>query len=121
MSRELDGSILTFIDEKRDPKWSFAKIDDFGCVSEVKEKVPISKYATVGIYYYSMGSTFVDAAVDMIAANKRVNNEFYTCPTYNEAIRNNNRIGIYNIEFEAMHGLGTPNDLKKYLEHLERS
>ena len=37
-NRELDGSILTFVDEHKDPKWSFAKIDDNGLVKEVKEK-----------------------------------------------------------------------------------
>ena len=49
--RRLDGSILTFIDEHKDPKWSFAKIDDNGLVTEVKEKQVISQYATVGIYF----------------------------------------------------------------------
>jgi len=114
--RKLDGSILTFIDKSRDTKWSFAKIDDNGLVAEVKEKVGISDYATVGIYYFTRGKDFVDSAIDMIIENDRVNGEFYTCPVYNYTIKNEGCIGIYNINFKKMHGLGTPDDLNEYME-----
>ena len=113
--RQLDGSILTFIDKFQDPKWSFAKIDEQGFVTKVKEKVVISKYATVGIYLYSKGKDFVNATIDMIIENERVNGEFYTCPAYNYAIKNGLKIGIYNIDFKQMHGIGTPEDLGKFL------
>lgn len=117
-NRGLDGSILTFIDAHRDPKWSFARLDEEGLVAEVREKVAISEHATVGIYLFSRGADFVDAAIDMIVDNERVNGEFYTCPVYNHAIRDQKRIGIYGIEFEQMHGIGTPEDLTSYLEIL---
>lgn len=114
-ARKLDGSILTFIDKHRDPKWSFAKLDKDNFVAEVKEKSAISEFATVGIYLYSQGKDFVNSAIDMIIDNDRVNGEFYTCPTYNYFIKENARIGIYNIEPEQMHGIGTPEDLNNYL------
>jgi len=114
--RKLDGSILSFIDKHKDPKWSFAKIDKNNLVTEVKEKVAISECATVGIYLYSKGRYFVDATIDMIIENERVNSEFYTCPTYNYAIKENAKIGIYNINFEQIHGIGTPDDLDVYLK-----
>lgn len=117
-NRKLDGSILTFIDKHKDPKWSFVKLDDHHFVTEVREKIVISEYATVGIYLYSRGQDFVNAAVDMIIENDRVNNEFYTCPTYNYAIKNGAKIGIFNIEYSQMHGLGTPEDLNMYLEKI---
>lgn len=115
-NRNLNGSILTFIDKHQDPKWSFAKLDENSLVTEVKEKVVISEFATVGIYLYSKGKEFVDASIDMIIENDRVNNEFYTCPTYNYAIKDGSKIGIYNIEFEQMHGIGTPEDLNSFLK-----
>lgn len=118
-NRNLDGSILTFIDKHQDPKWSFAKLNENHLVIEVKEKVVISEYATVGIYIYSKGRDFVDASIDMIIENDRVNNEFYTCPTYNYAIKDGSKIGIYNIEFEQMHGIGTPEDLNLYLDFIK--
>ena len=38
LKRDLDGSILTFIDNKLDPKWSFAKINNEKMVTQVKVK-----------------------------------------------------------------------------------
>jgi len=113
--RQLDGSILTFVDEHLDPKWSFAKLGADALVTEVQEKKAISEFATVGVYLYAHGADFVDAAIDMFIARDRVNNEYYTCPTYNYAIRAARRIGIFNIPVTAMHGIGTPEDLKVYL------
>ncbi len=113
--RNLDGSILTFHDNARDPKWSFARVGIDGLVLEVKEKQAISESATVGIYLFSRGSDFVDATIEMILAQDRVNNEYYTCPTYNYLIERKMKIGIYEIPFSRMHGVGTPEDLERYL------
>ncbi len=114
--RGLDGSILCFRDAALDPKWSFARVGPDGLVEEVQEKKPISDLATVGLYYFARGSDFVDAAIDMIARNERVNGEFYVCPVYNYAIRQKKRIGVYEIPADAMHGIGTPEDLEQYLQ-----
>lgn len=116
LRRELDGSLLTFVDSARDPKWSFAKVGDDGLVTEVREKVAISDIATVGIYFFRRGRDFVNGAIDMIAANDRVNGEFYTCPVYNYCIRHGQHIGIWNIDASSMHGLGTPADLQSFAE-----
>ncbi len=116
LDRDLDGSILTFIDTDKDAKWSFARLDDNNLVVEVKEKVAISDLATVGIYLFTKGRYFVDAAVDMMVNNDRVNNEFYTCPVYNYSIKEGRKIGVYNINFHQMHGIGTPDDLNRYLK-----
>lgn len=83
-SKNLDGAILTF--EAIHPKWSYAKCDSDGFVSEVAEKKVISKNATVGVYYWKHGSDYVKSAEKMIKKNIRVNNEFYVCPVYNEFI-----------------------------------
>lgn len=115
INRKLDGSILTFIDEERNPKWSFAKLDGEGLVTEVQEKKPISSNATVGIYLFSNGEEFIESVVQMIIENDRVNGEFYTCPTYNYLIRQGRKVGIYNIESGLMHGIGIPEDLNRYL------
>ena len=116
LNRNLDGSILCFKDKELNPKWSFAKINSDGIVTEVREKKAISKYATVGIYLFNKGSDFVNSAIDMIIENDRVNNEFYTCPVYNYLIRDSKNIGIYNIDQNQMHGIGTPLDLGAFLK-----
>jgi dTDP-glucose pyrophosphorylase len=106
-----DGGIVTF--KATHPKWSFAKLDENGYVTEVAEKNPISDIATVGIYYWSKGSDYVKYAEQMIEKNVRVNNEFYVCPVFNEAIQDGKKIRTY--EIQTMWGLGTPEDLNVYL------
>jgi len=113
--RNLDGSILCFRDDNRDPKWSFAKTDMNDLVTQVKEKEAISDMATTGIYYFATGLSFVESANRMIEVDDRVNGEFYTCPTYNYMIDKNLRIGVYELPESSMHGIGTPNDLNNYL------
>jgi HAD superfamily hydrolase (TIGR01509 family) len=108
---DADGGILTF--KASHPKWSFARVDNHsGLVSEVAEKNPISDDATVGIYYWKKGSDFVRYADDMIRKDIRVNNEFYVCPVFNEAIKDGKR--ILASPARRMWGLGTPEDLEYF-------
>jgi NDP-sugar pyrophosphorylase family protein len=116
INRNLDGSILTFKDETRNRKWSFARIGESGLVEEVKEKEPISDNATVGIYLFRRGLDFIDSTIDMILNQDRVNGEYYTCPVYNYMIEKRMKIGIYDIPEKCMHGIGTPEDLQLYLK-----
>jgi HAD superfamily hydrolase (TIGR01509 family) len=116
IEQKVDGGILTFT--ATHPKWSFAKVDEYGYVTEVAEKNPISDIATVGVYYWAKGSDYVKYAEQMISKNIRTNNEFYTCPTFNEAIGDGKKIKTFNID--KMWGLGTPEDLKYYLENYKK-
>jgi HAD superfamily hydrolase (TIGR01509 family) len=109
----IDAGIVTF--KATHPKWSFAKVGDDGFVTEVAEKNPISDIATVGIYYWKKGSDYVKYANQMILKNIRVNKEFYVCPVFNEAIADGKKIRVKNIE--KMWGIGTPEDLKYFLEN----
>lgn len=111
-SKDIDGGILTF--NSTHPKWSYAKTDDNGTVTEVAEKNPISTNATVGIYYWKAGKNYVTSAEEMIEKNIRVNNEFYVCPVYNQAIEKSQKIIIE--EVNEMWGIGTPEDLDTFLQ-----
>jgi len=108
--RTNDGNILTF--KGVHPKWSFAKVEE-DVVTEVAEKRPISDDATVGIYHWSKGSDYVKYAEKMISNDERVNGEFYICPVFNEAIKDNKT--IQHIPVKRMWGLGTPEDLRTFL------
>jgi HAD superfamily hydrolase (TIGR01509 family) len=112
-SKGTDGTILTF--ENSHPKWSYAKTDADGWVTEVAEKKPISNHATVGIYYWARGDDFVRCAERMIAHNKRVNNEFYIAPVYNELIGEGGRVRTF--DADRMWGCGTPEDLNYFLNN----
>ena len=113
---QADGGIVTF--EATHPKWSFAKLDPYGLVTEVAEKNPISNVATVGFYFWKRGSDFVKYAESMISENIRVNGEFYVCPVFNQAIADGKK--IRNFQIQNMWGLGTPEDLKFYLENSKK-
>ena len=107
----IDAGILTF--KSTHPKWSYAKLDADGFVSQVAEKKPISNIATVGIYYWKKGADYVKYTEQMINKNIRTNNEFYVCPVFNQAIEDDKKIKIF--EIQKMTGLGTPEDLQIFL------
>ncbi len=115
-NRKLDGTILTF--KANNAKWSYAKINSNNLVTEVKEKVVISDQATAGIYFFAQGKLFINAVMDMIAHADKTNNEYYICPIYNFLIKQNKRIGNYEIPAEHMHGIGIPEDLERYIKYV---
>ena len=55
----------------------------------------------------------------MIEKDIRVNNEYYICPVFNEAIDDGKKIRIKQIDKASMWGIGTPEDLNYFLEHYE--
>jgi HAD superfamily hydrolase (TIGR01509 family) len=114
-SENIDGGMLTFT--ATHPKWSFAKIDNNGLVAEVAEKKPISDIATAGIYYWKHGSDYVKYAEQMIEKDIRFNKEFYVCPVFNEAIKDNKKIKTFH--FDGMWGIGTPEDLNNFNNNYE--
>ncbi len=113
--QNLDAGIVSF--RATHPKWSYAKIDDSGFVTEVAEKNPISDIATVGVYYWKQGKDFVKYAKSMISKDIRVNNEFYVCPVFNEAILDGLKIKTFDVP--KMWGIGTPEDLNYFLENFK--
>lgn len=112
---DADGLIMTMWAD--DPKWSFVRFDATGSVVEVVEKRVVSNEATVGIYNFRTGRDFVRAADAMIAADQRVNGEFYVAPAYNPLIADGQKIAAFNVgrEDAGMYGLGIPADLERFL------
>lgn len=109
---EYDGLIMTML--ASDPKWSYIQVDEHDLVTMVREKEVISSEATVGIYNYRYGAEFVRYAHQMIDKDIRVNGEFYVAPIYNEMIAAGERIAYHNVG-SGMYGLGTPEDLRRFI------
>ena len=109
----VDGLISCF--EADHHRWSFAKVDDSGRVTEVAEKKVISNLATTGLYYFAKGSQFVRCADSMISKNIRTNGEFYNAPIYNELVEEGGDVRVH--KCEKMWGLGVPEDLEYFLQH----
>ena len=109
-----DAAVAVFHDPDKNPKWSFAEIENDNQVVRVAEKDPISEWATAGWYYWKDGRDYIQAAQDMISADDRVNNEFYTCPVLNYNIKRGQTVVSFNVD--RMQGIGIPEDLDKFLK-----
>ena len=116
-----DGDVLCFRIpmSENDVKWSYAKVDGRGCVTDIQEKNVISENATVGYYYWRRGRDFVRLADKMIARDFRVNGEFYVAPVYNEGVAEGMK---FKLSFcDKMWGLGVPHDLTSFLTNYVRA
>jgi NDP-sugar pyrophosphorylase family protein len=113
------GTILTM--EASGNKWSYVGRDSKGKINEVVEKQEISSEATVGIYAWSSANKMMDGIAYLKSINLRVNNEFYLGPTYGYLIKNNLSVGTVSVGTHgaAVHGLGTPDDLDQFLNHMD--
>jgi NDP-sugar pyrophosphorylase family protein len=110
-----DGGIMTF--PNTHPRWSYARIEDDRVVT-VAEKQPISRHATVGIYYFKRGIDFVHAAERMLLKNASIGGEFYVAPVFNEFILDGRHVGHFPIDAGQMHGLGTPEEVERFQARL---
>lgn len=115
-NKNYSGLIPVF--EATHSRWSFAKINENGFITEVAEKVPISNRATVGVYYFEHGKDFVWAADEMIRKDIRRNNEFYVCPVFNELIGRGDKIKA--VEADSMWSLGTPEDVLYFEKYYKK-
>lgn len=107
-----DGSILTF--KATEQKWSFAKINNGWVEGVVEKEVGYSDDATVGLYHFKRGDTFVKYAEKMIQEQRKTRGEYYLCPIYNDLIKNGLKIRAF--QCDKMVPLGTPEDLKIFEE-----
>lgn len=89
-------------------KWSYADYDG-ELINRIAEKDPISDWATCGVYWWWSVRQFEQVAQEMIAANERVNGEFYIAPVFNRMP------GVRGYPVKSMTGLGTPEDLERYV------
>jgi dTDP-glucose pyrophosphorylase len=114
--RQYDGAVVTY--HETTDKNSYARIDSFGRVLEIREKQVISNVALNGIHYWKKGRYFVESAEAMIEADERaLNGEFYVGPTYNYMINKGLNVGIYHIPNQQHHAVGVPEDLARYIAY----
>ena len=105
-----DGLLGAF--NSNDKKLSFIELDSNECVKRTKEKEQISDIASTGLYIFSRGRDFVEAAESMLANNLMTNNEYYVSELYNILIKQGKKFEIDLAD--NFIPLGTPNDIKKF-------
>ena len=108
-NKNVDGLLGAF--NSNDNKLSFIELDS-EFVKRTKEKEPISDIASTGLYVFSKGKDFVDAAEFMLSNSLNTNNEYYVSELYNILIKQGKKFVVDLADNFAP--LGTPDDIKKF-------
>ena len=90
--------------------------DAEGVVVRTREKEAISRHAIAGAYMFARGADFVRAAINMMIYGDKAKNEYYMSNVYNHAVRLGLKTGVYDIAADAFACVGTPRQLREYLE-----
>jgi len=109
-----DGIVNTF--EGGNEAHSFIKLDNHGHAVKLTEKVKISNTALTGIHFWRKAKYFCRSAEDMFMAKDTApNGEYYISKSYNYMIKRKQIVGSYHIPVSSFWPVGTPEDLRKYL------
>jgi UDP-N-acetylglucosamine diphosphorylase / glucose-1-phosphate thymidylyltransferase / UDP-N-acetylgalactosamine diphosphorylase / glucosamine-1-phosphate N-acetyltransferase / galactosamine-1-phosphate N-acetyltransferase len=101
-----------------DSKSSYSYVDiDSSDILCTAEKQCISDYRNSGQYYWSSGDLFCECYEFYRDNGLRTLNEFYLSTLYNAAIKLGER--VRSIQIDRFINMGTPDDLKRYLEELK--
>lgn len=95
-------------------RWSFVRTNDADHITQVSEKEKISDLATVGFYYFDRWSDFVEAYEHSAQQVESEYGETYVAPLYNYLIDQGQTILPYELDRDAVHVLGTPDDLRQF-------
>ncbi len=110
--KKLDAGVVTF--PSVHPRYSYVRLSSEGLVVEAAEKNPISRMATVGFYWFFHGQDFVRAAQNMIRKDASIGGLYYICPSLNEVILEQGKIGTYQINLSQFHPLKTERQLNQF-------
>lgn len=93
--------------------WSFVETDEFNRAVCITEKERISDNCSIGLYYFSSYSLFIEAYNEFYFGNR--NNRYkekYIAPIYNFLIEKQKEVYISNISAENVFIFGTPEELE---------
>jgi NDP-sugar pyrophosphorylase family protein len=105
--KSCDGVVFTF--ESQSESFSYAKVDDFGFITQVAEKRVISKFASTGTYWFKSVDIYNEAY-----ARQLINNDYkesFVAPLYQELINLGSSIRMHHCK--SVYPLGTPSDLEE--------
>jgi dTDP-glucose pyrophosphorylase len=109
---QFDAGVVVF--PSVHPRYSYVRLNEEQLVIECAEKNPISSHATVGFYWFRRGKDFVEAAQQMILKHAHVDGKYYICPTLNEMVLRQARIGAHHITAQQFHPLKSERQFEKF-------
>lgn len=108
-----DGFIPCF--QGRGDHWSFVKLNEKGEATEVREKQRISRYCTLGAYYFRSCELYKTLYGSYYKnADHLEKGEKYVAPLYNDLIEQGGKVYISEIDASKVHALGTPEEVKAF-------
>lgn len=114
-----DGFIPCFCGEG--DHWSFVRLEEDERAVEVREKVRISDYCTLGAYYFRTCELYETLYEEYYSEETNMEKgEKYIAPLYNYLIQKGKEVRISVIDVEKIHVLGTPEELDYFKEHYKR-
>ncbi|MBU2529763.1 MAG: glycosyltransferase family 2 protein [Elusimicrobia bacterium] len=108
---KLDGVIGAFPLKEKDAKWSFAKTNNFGIVTQTAEKIQISDNALTGLYHFTRASDFFKVASESVENNDKNRGEFYIAPLYNKLIESGKKFTLDMVD--VIVPMGTPEEVSE--------
>jgi len=102
--------------ESRNSSMSFVKYDDDGEVIDFAEKIPISNWATVGLYGFESADLYhrfyTEAYLD--GRVEEVGGERYIAPIYKLLLKAGKSVCAPKLELAAVNILGTPTEVLRF-------
>jgi dTDP-glucose pyrophosphorylase len=98
--------------------WSFAKVDKDNRVIELREKVRISEWATIGLYHFGSFALYEQLYAEHFAhAEGMEKGERYIAPMYNSLIKRGDAFPVHiaQLPHESVIPMGTPAELTQFL------
>lgn len=115
-SQGYDASIMIF--NSTNPHHSYVKLDG-DLVSQIVEKRVISDNAVVGVYWFETASLLMKYAAETVDHGTRHNGEFYISAIIDLMVRDGLRICAYELRVGEYAMLGTPEELRIFLDKIE--
>ena len=117
-SQDSSASIVAF--DSIHPRYSYAKLDNFQNVIEIREKDPISRNALVGFFWFSKASIIEDAIKAMILKDGSVNGVFYLSPAINELLLVDLKVSMVKINNSKYHPMKSEWHFNEYAKYIDR-
>ncbi len=115
--QDCDAGVMTF--NSTNPHHSYVRVNRTGLVVEIAEKRVISDNAVLGIYWFASGTALQKFALAAIDAGERVNGEVYISSILDQYIKAGRAVGAYEVDVKDKHMLGTPEELRIFLDKVE--
>lgn len=113
------GGVVFFTDYGNKPIFSYICLDDEKRITRIKEKEPISKYASTGAYGFADAAVLQSSLANMLNEQPLKREEFYISSVIEKMI--DNGFGFFGIEAGEFACVGTPKQMISFIEVSKRN